>query len=165
MQRTITAIVGLAAATWLTGVNAEAYVQSVRIGAKDVAALAKFYDKTLGMKEVLRYGQPGEPRWEIITRYGATVAAAKANASPELVIELLDPGMTNSSMAHTILRVSDIDASVKAVKAAGATMKDEIFSATITGKPVKLAMFIDPEGNFIELMELPKGMSHLQPQP
>lgn len=155
MRKAITAIVALTAATWLTGVNAEVHLQAVRIGAKDVAALAKFYETALGMKEVSRYGRPGDPRWEIIMNYGATVAAAKANTSAKFVIELRDPGTSNDSMAHAIFHVSDIGASVAAAKAAGATMKDEIFSTTIqaTGTPVKFAMFIDPEGNFVELME------------
>jgi hypothetical protein len=39
---------------------------------------------------------------------------------------------------------------VAAAKAAGATMDGE-----------KIAMLVDPDGNALELMELPKGLTHL----
>ena len=31
----------------------------------------------------------------------------------------------------------------------------------IGGSPIKIAMLTDPDGNALEIMELPKGMSHL----
>lgn len=167
MRRTIMAILGFTAATWLMGAHADVRVQAVRIGAQDVVALAKFYGEALGLKEIFHYGQPGQPQSEIIMRYGATIDAAKASSSTEFVIEHREPGTVNDSMPHAILLVSDIGAAVEAVKAAGATIKDEIISTTIkaTGTPVKFALFVDPDGNVIELMELPKGVDYIQPQP
>ena len=62
---------------------------------------------------------------------------------------------------HAILRVSDIKASVAAAKAAGATVERDIMTAPIGGSPIKIAMLIDPDGNALELMELPANLTHL----
>jgi hypothetical protein len=57
---------------------------AVRLGASDVVALAKFYDAAFGLKEIDRVGNPAT---EIIMRFGATVAEAKAGASPEFLVQ------------------------------------------------------------------------------
>ena len=64
-------------------------------------------------------------------------------------------------MAHAIFHVSDINATVAAAKAAGATMKGEVASVPIGGTPIKIATMTDPDGNVLEIMELPKGTDHL----
>jgi predicted enzyme related to lactoylglutathione lyase len=153
------AILGLTAATWLTSVQADVAVMAVRLGAKDVVALAKFYDAALGLKEIDRVGQPPT---EIIMRYGATVAAAKAGTSPEFLVQLREPGAANDAMTHAIFHVSDLGATVTAAKAAGATLKGDVASVPIGGIPVKIATLVDPDGNVLELMELPKGVDHLK---
>jgi predicted enzyme related to lactoylglutathione lyase len=158
MRRIITPILALAAATWLTWARADVAVLAVRLGAKDVVALAKFYDAALGLKEIDRVGQPPT---EIIMRYGATVAAAKAGSSPEFLVQNREPGAANDPIMHAIFRVSDLGATVAAAKAAGATMQGDVASVPIGGIPVKIAMLVDPDGNMIELMELPKGVDHL----
>ena len=158
MRQAITAILGLTAATWLTCAPADVAVLAVRLGAKDVVALAKFYDAALGLKEIDRVGQPPT---EIIMRYGATVDAAKAGSSPEFLVQLREPGAANDPITHAIFHVSDLGATVKAAKAAGATMKGDVASVPIGGMPVKIATLIDPDGNVLELMELPKGVDHL----
>jgi predicted enzyme related to lactoylglutathione lyase len=157
MRRTITAILGLTAATWLTFVQADVSVLAVRLGAKDVVALAKFYDAAFGLKEIDHVGQPPT---EIIMRYGATVAAAKAGTSPEFLVERREPGAADP-MAHAIFHVSDVGASVAAAKAAGATIKADVASVPIGNIMVKIATLTDPDGNVLELMELPKGVDHL----
>ena len=159
MRRAMTAgVVGLAVATWLTSAQADVTVLAVRLGAKEVVALAKFYDAAFGLKEIDRVG---EPATEIIMRYGATVAAAKAGSSPEFLVQLRDPAAGKDTMAHAIFHVSDIAASVAAAKAAGASMEGEVVSVPIGGMPVKIAMLVDPDGNVLELMELPKGVNVL----
>jgi predicted enzyme related to lactoylglutathione lyase len=158
MRQAITAILGLTAATWLTCAPADVAVLAVRLGAKDVVALAKFYDAALGLKEIDRVGQPPT---EIIMRYGATVDAAKAGSSPEFLVQLREPGAANDPITHAIFHVSDLGATVKAAKAAGATMKGDVASVPIGGMPVKIATLVDPDGNVLELMELPKGVDHL----
>jgi predicted enzyme related to lactoylglutathione lyase len=151
-------MLGLTAATWVTCGNADVAVLAVRLGAKDVVALAKFYDAALSLKEIDRVGQPPT---EIIMRYGATVAAAKAGSSPEFLIQNREPGTANDAMPHAIFHVTDLGAAVAAAKAAGATMKGDIASATIGGMPVKIATMVDPDANVLEIMELAKGANKL----
>ena len=158
MRRTITVLGGLAAAVWLVAAQADVTVMAVRLGANDVAALAKFYETAFGLKEIDRVG---EPATEIIMRYGATVAAAKAGSSPEFLVQLREPGAAAGSMAHAIFHVSDIAATIAAAKAAGATINGEVATFPIGGMPVKIAMLVDPDGNVLELMELPNGATKL----
>ena len=159
MRRTIKALLGLTAASWLTWVHADVTVLAVRLGAKDVVALAKFYDAAFGLKEIDRVGKPPT---EIIMRYGATVAAAKAASSPEFLVARRDSGAGNDPITHAIFHVSDIGAALRAAKAAGATMKADVASVSIGGMPLKTATLVDPDGNVLELMELPKGVGHLR---
>ena len=85
MRRTIATLFGIAVAAWAAcavPARAEVTVMAVRLGANDVVALAKFYEAAFGLKEIDRVGNPAT---EIIMRYGATVAEAKAGASPEFL--------------------------------------------------------------------------------
>ncbi len=158
MRRAIAALLGLLAAVSVAGARAEVTVMAVRLGASDVVALAKFYETAFGLKEIDRVG---EPATEIIMRFGATVAEAKAGASPELLVQKREPGAAKDPLHHAIFRVSDIAASVAAAKAAGATIEADVVTVPIGGAPIKIAMVIDPDGNALELMELPKGLNHL----
>ena len=158
MRRTITAILGLTAATWLTGAHADVGVLAVRLAAQDAATLAKFYEAAFGLKEIDRVGKPPT---EIIMRYGATVAAAKAGSSPEFLVARREPGAANDPITHAIFHVSDIRATVAAAKAAGATVKTDVASVKIGGMPIQIAMLVDPDGNALEIMQLPKGVGHL----
>jgi len=49
-MRAITAVLGISAAAWVTFAQADVTVMAVRLQAKDVAALAKFYDAAFGLK-------------------------------------------------------------------------------------------------------------------
>src|SRR6185295_2764931 len=98
MRRTITAVLGLSAVAWAALAQADVTVMAVRLPAKDVVALTKFYDTALGLKQI---DQVGQPPTEIIMRFGATAAAAKAGSSPEFLIEHRD-GVTASAQAHAI---------------------------------------------------------------
>jgi predicted enzyme related to lactoylglutathione lyase len=159
MRGTIKAILGITALTWFTWVQADVTVLAVRLGAKDAVALAKFYDAAFGLKEI---DSVGKPPTEIIMRYGATVAAAKAGSSPEFLVARRDPGAGNDGVTHAIFHVSDMAATVAAAKAAGATVKSDVASVSIGGMSLKTAILVDPDGNILELMELPKGVSHLK---
>ena len=158
MRRTLATVLGVTAAAWCIGVQADSSVMAVRLGAKDVVALAKFYEAAFGLKQI---DKVGEPPTEIIMRYGANVAAAKAGSSPEFLVAKREGTETAGSMAHAIFHVSDINATVAAAKAAGATMKGEVASVPIGGTPIKIATMTDPDGNVLEVMELPKGTDHL----
>ena len=159
MRRVITAVLGIGAAAWMTwAVQADVTVMAVRLPAKDVAKLAKFYDTAFGLKQI---DQVGTPPTEIIMRFGATAAAAKAGTSPEFLIEKREGVTSDGQMAHAIFRVSDIAATVAAAKGAGANVQGEVATVQIGGAPIKIATVVDPDGNVLELMELPKGVDHL----
>jgi predicted enzyme related to lactoylglutathione lyase len=158
MRRVTTALLGFTAASWMTLAQADVTVMAIRLGADDVVALAKFYEAAFGLKQI---DKVGEPTTEIIMRYGATVAAAKAGSSPEFLVQRREAGDGKHVMAHAIFHVSDIAATVAAAKAAGASMEGEVVTVPIGGAPIKIATVVDPQGNVLELMELPKGVDHL----
>lgn len=158
MSKAMTAVLGLTAAACLTLARADNVVLAVRLSADDVPALAKFYQTTFGLKEI---DHVGDPPTEIIMRYGTSVDAAKAGSSPEFLVGKRDPGVKPDSMAHAIFHVADIAAVMAAAKAAGATVTGNAASVPIGGTPIKIATITDPEGNVLELMELPKGLDHL----
>jgi len=158
MRPATMAILGLTAITWLTWAQADVAVLAVRLGATDVVALAKFYDAAFGLKEIDRVGQPPT---EIIMRYGATVAAAKAGSSPEFLVARRDPAAGPDTIMHAVFRVSDLAGTVRAAKAAGATVKSDVAPITIGGMALKSATLVDPDGNVLEIMQLPKGATHL----
>ena len=157
MRRMMTALVGLWAAVLVIDARADVTVMAVRLGASDVAALAKFYDAAFGLKEIDRVGNPVS---EIIMRFGATVAAAKAGASPDFPVQKRESD-AKDSMHHAIFRVTDIAATVAAAKAAGAKVDRDVSTVSIGGSPIKIAMLVDPQGNALEIMELPKSLTHL----
>src|SRR5215831_344989 len=92
--------------------SATAYGQvslnSVRVGAKDTVALAKFYQSAFGMQEVNRLGAPTGP--EVFVNFGATTDEAKANKSEPIVIMHRDSDDINDSIPHIILNVKDMAA-------------------------------------------------------
>lgn len=158
MRRTMTAVLGLTGALWFMLGQADSTVLAVRLSANDVPALAKFYEAAFGLKEI---DHVGEPPTEIIMRYGTSVAAAKDGSSPEFLVAKREAGVTPDGMAHAIFHVPDIAATVAAAKAAGATMNGDVATAPIGGAPIKIATLVDPDGNVLEVMELPKGLDHL----
>lgn len=159
MRRTITALFGCTAVAWSMWAPADVAVLAVRLGAKDVVALAQFYTTTFGLREIDRVGQPPT---EIIMRYGTSAAEAKAGSSPEFLVTRRESGAAADPMAHAVFRVSDVGATVAAAKSAGATMKGSVASVQIGAMSVKVAQLVDPDGNALELMELPKGSDHLR---
>jgi hypothetical protein len=58
-------------------------------------------------------------------------------------------------MPHIVLNVTDMAATVKALKAAGGTMEREPFEFGKTG--IFIGMAIDPAGNHVELIQQPKA--------
>src|SRR5437868_15374949 len=121
MQRIYTTAIAVSATLlFATAVQAQVTLNSVRIGAKDTAALAKFYQVAFGMQEVNRIDAPGGP--EIFVNFGTTIDAAKANKSQPIVIMHRDSDDLKDPIAHVILNVKDMAATVAAVKAAGGSM-------------------------------------------
>ena len=149
MYRTALAI---SAALLLSGAaHAQVTLNSVRIGAKDSVALAKFYQAAFGMQEVNRIAGGGGP--EVFVNFGATVESAKANKSEPIVIMHRDSDDLKDPIAHVILNVKDMAATVASIKAAGGSMTGDPRPFGNTGIVIGIA--IDPAGNRIELIQRP----------
>jgi predicted enzyme related to lactoylglutathione lyase len=130
---------------------AQVTLNSVRIPAADTVALAKFYRSAFGMQEVNRIDVPGGP--EIFVNFGATADAAKANTGLPIVIMHRDSDATKDPIAHVILNVTDMKATVAAIKAAGGTVDGEPRPFRNTG--IVIGMATDPAGNRVELIQRP----------
>ena len=130
---------------------AQVTLNSVRVGAKDTVALAKFYQSAFGMQETNRINAAGGP--EIFVNFGATVDAAKANKSEAIVIMHRDSDDLKDPIPHVILNVKDMKTTVAAIKAAGGSVDGESRPYGNTGIVIGIA--VDPAGNRIELIQRP----------
>jgi predicted enzyme related to lactoylglutathione lyase len=131
--------------------HAQVTLNSVRVGAQDPVALAKFYEAAFNMWEVNRINVPGGP--EIFVNFGATMDAAKANKSEPIVITHRDSDDLKDPIAHVILNVKDMAATVAAIKAAGGSMAGDPRPFGNTG--ILIGIAIDPAGNRLELIQHP----------
>jgi predicted enzyme related to lactoylglutathione lyase len=131
--------------------HAQVALNSVRIGAKDTVALAKFYEAAFGMQEVNRINASGGP--EIFVNFGATMDSAKANKSEPIVIMHRDSDDVKDPIAHVILNVKDMAATVAAIKTAGGSMAGDPRPFGTAGIVIGIA--IDPAGNRVELIQRP----------
>jgi predicted enzyme related to lactoylglutathione lyase len=157
MKRTNTTAIAVSAALLLasaahaqTPLNSVT-LNSVRIAAKDTVALAKFYQAAFGMQEINRIAAAGGP--EIFVNFGATIDAAKANKSEPIVIMHRDSDDLKDPIAHVILNVKDMTATVAAIKAAGGSMTGDPRPYGNTGVVIGIA--IDPAGNRLEMIQRP----------
>jgi len=151
MKKTYAIVVVTAILVLASAAHAQVTLNSVRVGAQDPLALAKFYETAFGMSEVNRINAPGGP--EIFVNFGATTDAAKANKSEPIVIAHRDSDDLKDPIAHVILNVKDMAATVAAVKAAGGTMAGDPRAFGNTGIVIGIA--IDPAGNRLELIQRP----------
>ena len=151
MKNAYTTAIAVSAMLLATAAFAQVTLNSVRIGAKDSVALAKFYQTAFGMQEVNRIDAPGGP--EIFVNFGATIDAAKANKSEPIVIMHRDSDDLKDSIAHVILNVKDMTATVAAIKAAGGSMAGDPRPFRNSGTVIGIAM--DPVGNRLELIQRP----------
>ena len=131
--------------------HADVTMNSVRVAAADTVTLARFYQSAFGMHEVNRIDVPGGP--EIFVNFGATVDAAKANKGLPIVIMHRDSDAAKDPIAHVILNVTDMNATVAAIKAAGGSMQGEPRPFRNSGVVIGIA--VDPAGNQIELIQRP----------
>jgi len=152
MQRIFTTAIAVSATLLLaSAAHAQVTLNSVRIGAKDTVSLAKFYQAAFGMQEVNRIDTPGGP--EIFVNFGATIDAAKAIKSEPIVIMHRDSDDLKDPIAHLILNVKDMAATVAAIRAAGGSMAGDARPFRNTGVVIGIA--IDPAGNRLELIQRP----------
>ena len=152
MNRIARSVVAACVALVVSGAAyADVTLNSVRVAAANTVALAKFYQSAFGMQEVNRIDVPGGP--EIFVNFGATVDAAKANKGVPIVIMHRDSDATKDPIAHVIMNVTDMNATVAAIKAAGGSMEGEPRPFRNSGVVIGIA--IDPAGNHIELIQRP----------
>ena len=152
MKKTYTIALTICAALLpASAARAQVKLDSVRIGAKDSVAVAKFYEAAFGMQEVNRIETPNGP--EVFVNFGATVDAAKANSHGPIVIMHRDSDDAKDPIAHVIMDVTDMSATVAAIKGAGGMMTGEPRPFRNTGIVIGIA--IDPAGNRIELIHRP----------
>ena len=151
-MRNYTNLMLASAALLLAGAaHAQVTLNSVRIGAKDSVAVAKFYETAFGMQEINRIDAPAGP--EVFVNFGKTVDAAKANKSEPIVIMHRASDEVKDPIPHVILNVKDMAATVSAIKAAGGSMARDPRPFRNTGMVIGIAM--DPAGNQIELIQRP----------
>jgi predicted enzyme related to lactoylglutathione lyase len=146
-----TAITVFATLLLVSAARAQVTLNSVRIGAKDTVALAKFYQAAFGMQEVNRIEASGGP--EVFVNFGATIESAKANKSQPIVIMHRDSDDLKDPIAHVILNVKDMAATVASIKVAGGSMAGDPRPFGNTGVIIGIA--IDPAGNRLELIQRP----------
>ena len=152
MKRIYTTVMAVTAVLLLaSAAHAQVTLNSVRVGAQDSVALAKFYEAAFGMWEVNRINAPGGP--EVFVNFGATADAAKANKSEPIVIMHRDSDDLKDPIPHVILNVKDMAATVAAIKAAGGSMTGDPRPFGNTGVVIGIA--IDPAGNRLELIQRP----------
>jgi predicted enzyme related to lactoylglutathione lyase len=143
MKKIHSGAIALSATLLLAGAaHAQVSLNSVRVGAKDSVALAKFYETAFGMQEVNRIDGQGGP--EVFVNFGASAEAAKANKSEPIVIMHRDSDDLKDPIAHVILNVKDVAATAAAIKAAGGTMAGDPRPFGKTGIVIGIAT--DPAG-------------------
>jgi predicted enzyme related to lactoylglutathione lyase len=141
-------LIATVAAMLATAVHADVSLRAGRLGAKDVPALAKFYEAAFGLREIGRFEMPNV--FEIMMNVGATVDEAKANKAPLIILMRRDSDAIQDPVPHLLLSVTDIKAIAAAVKAAGGSMEEP----RPFGKSGMLLGFAtDPAGNRIELIQ------------
>jgi predicted enzyme related to lactoylglutathione lyase len=152
MKRIYTTAITVSATLLLaSAAHAQVTLNSVRIGAKDSVVLAKFYQAAFGMQEVNRIDAAGGP--EVFVNFGATIESAKANKSEPIVIMHRDSDDLKDPIAHVILNVKNMAATVASIKTAGGSMAGDPRPYGTTGVVIGIA--IDPAGNRIEMIQRP----------
>ncbi|HTP40100.1 MAG TPA: VOC family protein [Steroidobacteraceae bacterium] len=124
-----------------------------RVGAKDPAALAPFYESVFGMKEVNRL-QMGQSM-EVMLNFGATLEAAKANTGAQVIIMHRDVDNDADPVPHLIFFVPDVKAAATAVVAASGKITTQPVAAGSSG--AWIAMGEDPAGNRFEMVQRAAG--------
>ena len=135
--------------TLVANAHAGVTLAAARIGAVDVAGVAKFYQTAFGMQEINRLDFSGMK--EVMLNFGDTVEAAKANPNPWIVIMSRASNDIKDTVPHLVLYVTDIKATAAAVKSAGGTVDGEPRAFGDAGMIVGFA--VDPAGNRMELIQ------------
>jgi len=124
-------------------------VWGVRVLATDAEAVATFYEKAFGMSEVSRPVNSATTK-EILLNFGATPEIARRATTTPIVIYTRPKTAPAGAMASLILRVTDLDKAIEAVKANGGTATRPPGKNAVVN--VSYAFVTDPDGNQIELV-------------
>ena len=124
-------------------------LNAARVGAKDAASIAKFYETAFGLQEVRRFELPGGV--EVLMNFGTTPDAAKSNSGAQIVVMHRDSDDVQDTIPHLIFTVTDINATVAALKAAGGKMESEPREFGKSG--IMIGIAVDPAGNRIEMIQ------------
>lgn len=133
--------------------NADASLFGARIGAKDVPAVAQFYETVFGLKEIQRIEAPGF--LEVLLNFGDTVDAARTNPNPRVIVMNRPTDDIEDPTPHVAFNVSDMKATVTAIKAAGGSLQGEAREFGDSG--ILILFGNDPVGNAFELIQPPQG--------
>lgn len=131
--------------------TADVSMNATRVTAPDTEKLAEFYKGAFSMHEVQRI--PLGEGVEIMLNFGATMELAKANPGSQVVLFPRPGNELEDLTAHLIFNVTDMDATVAAIKKAGGSMSGDPFAFGDTG--IRIGMGIDPAGNHFELLYFP----------
>src|SRR5262245_49628056 len=96
-------------------------VWGVRVLATDAEAIAMFYAKTFGMSEVARPVNSATTK-EVILNFGRTPDVARKATTVPIVIYTRPAASPAGAMPSLILRVTDLDKALDAVKANGGSL-------------------------------------------
>lgn len=150
VRRMMRIVIAAGALSVLAGfAQAGVTLNAARVGGEDVASLAKFYEAAFGLKEVNRLQFPG--MLEIMMNFGDSTAAAKANPNAQIVVMHRPSNALKDPVPHLILNVTDMNATVAAVKAAGGDVPAAPQPFGKTGMVIGFA--VDPAGNRIEMIQ------------
>jgi predicted enzyme related to lactoylglutathione lyase len=146
MRRTVS-ILTAAAATLLLASGAQGALFGARVGAADAPKVARFYQTAFGLQETNRLELPG--LFEIMLNFGDTVSAAKENKNPAIIVIRRETDDIKDTTPHLIFTVTDLNATIAAVTAAGGKMD----GAPRAFNKSMLGFAIDPAGNRVEIIQ------------
>jgi predicted enzyme related to lactoylglutathione lyase len=133
-------------------VHADVTLNSTRILADDVLAVAAFYQQAFGMHEVQRINLQGGAV-EVMLNFGDSVEAAKANPAAQIVIMPRAADAPADTTVHLIFNSTDMVADFADIRAAGGSIVREPFEYQGSGLFIGIAA--DPAGNQLEFLQQP----------
>jgi len=120
------------------------YVEHVGVYARDSAALAAWYARILGLKEIRRVERGDRPPVVFLGGERGTVVEILPTDAEPAERDLSSPGFT-----HLGVVVDDLDAQRERLSGLGV----EVWGVRSTSNGWKIGYFRDPEGNTLELVQ------------
>jgi len=120
------------------------YVEHVGVYARDSVALAAWYARILGLKEIRRVERGDRPPVVFLGGERGTVMEVLPTDAEPVERDLNSPGFT-----HLGVVVDDLDAQRERLSGLGV----EVWGVRSTSNGWKIGYFRDPEGNTLELVQ------------